>query len=96
MKSDYGAVYRQSRTKDTRSSREKFTSDKAFDEFLQDFNKKFKIDETKKKTTDSFSNQYKYYKDLLEDFKDRKKRSSSRQQENFSVNNRSTFLMFFL
>ena len=95
MKGDYGSAYKQSRTRDTRNSQSKSTYDKGFDELLNDFNAKFKIEETKQNKDASFNNKYQYYKEFLENFKDRKRRSSSRQIEDKEVLNNSNYEVLF-
>lgn len=79
MIDDYGVIRNKEKPISLINSKTKFTKDGGLSKFVRDFNKKLKVDNEKNPSSQSFTDKYMYYKDFLQNFKDRKERSSSRQ-----------------
>ena len=56
-------------------------NDDGFNKFVQNFDQKLKINKKTKTPHESFTEKYRYYKEFLKNFKDRKERSCSRQRQ---------------
>ena len=81
MSRDYGIVYNHKKSRGISNLKSNMITDDGFNKFVQDFDHKLKINKKTKIPHESFTEKYRYYKEFLKNFKDRKERSCSRQRQ---------------